>query len=185
MEPAEPSVAELLAVLAERDRVIAELLARVADLERRLGQNSQNSNRPPSSEGYAKPAPKSRRHRGQRGTGGQPGHPGSTLCPVDKPDQVIVHRPRRCQRCDRSLRRAPVRSVERRQVFDLPELRLAVTEHRIEHRRCRCGHTTMAAGPDGVSAPTQYGAGVRAVATYRCGAQHTLCVNLTPQDFLV
>ena len=92
MEPAEPSVAALLAALAERDRqltelqaerdrqlaerdrVIAGLLARVADLERRLGQNSRNSNRPPSSEGYAKPKPKSRRQRGQRRSGGQPGH---------------------------------------------------------------------------------------------------------------
>jgi transposase len=179
MQPAEPSVAELRAALAERDRqlaerdrVIAELMARVAELERRLGQNSDNSNRPPSSEGYAKPAPKSRRQRGQRRSGGQPGHPGSTLCQVDEPDRVVVHRPRRCQGCYRSLRRAGLASVERRQVFDLPELRLQVTEHRIEHRRCRCGHTTMAAGPDGVSAPTQYGPGVRAVATYLCGAQH-------------
>jgi len=145
MEPAEPAVAELQAALAERDRVIAELLARVAELERRLGQNARNSNRPPSSEGYDKPAPKSRRRRGQRGTGGQPGHPGTTLCQVEEPDRVLVQRPRRCQRCDRSLRRARVSSVERRQVFDLPELRLQSTEYRIEHRRCRCGHTTMAA----------------------------------------
>ncbi|HXZ73314.1 MAG TPA: IS66 family transposase [Streptosporangiaceae bacterium] len=172
MEPAEPTVAELQAALAERDRVIAELLARVAELERRLGQNSHNSNRPPSSEGYAKPAPKSRRRQGQRGTGGQPGHPGTTLCQVEEPDRVLVQRPQRCQRCDRSLRRARVSSVERRQVFDLPELRLQSTEYRIEHRRCRCGHTSMAAVPEGVTAPTQYGPGVRGVATYLCGAQH-------------
>ena len=170
MEPAESSVAALLAALAERDgqltelraerdrqlaerdRVIAELLARVADLERQLGQNSRNSNRPPSSEGYAKPKPKSRRQRGQRRSGGQPGHPGTTLAQVEDPDRVVVHRPRRCDGCHRSLRRARVSSVERRQVFDLPEVRLAVTEHRVEHRRCRCGQITMAAAPDGVSA---------------------------------
>ena len=141
-------------------------------MERRLGLNSRNSNRPPSSEGYAKPAPKSRRHRGHRRSGGQPGHPGTTLAQVKDPDRVVVHRPRRCDRCHRSLRRARVSSVERRQVFDLPEVRLAVTEHQVEHRRCRCGQTTMAAAPDGVSAPTQYGPGVRGVATYLCGAQH-------------
>jgi transposase len=170
MEPAAPSVAELLVVLAERDRqlaemqaerdrqlaerdrMIAELLARVADLERRLGQDLRNSNRPPSSEGYAKPAPKSRRQRGQRATGGQPGHPGTTLCQVEAPDRVVVHRPRRCSGCHRSLRRARVNSVERRQVFDLPAVRLQVTEHQIEHRRCRCGRTTMAAVPEGVNA---------------------------------
>jgi len=94
MEPAEPSVAELQAALAERDRqladrdrVIAELVARVEELERRLGQNSRNSNRPPSAEGYAKPAPKSRRQRGRRGSGGQPGHPGTTLAQVEDPDR--------------------------------------------------------------------------------------------------
>ena len=94
MEPAEPSVAQLQAALAERDRqladrdrVIAELVARVEELERRLGQNSRNSNRPPSSEGYAKPAPKSRRQRGRRGSGGQPGHPGTTLAQVEDPDR--------------------------------------------------------------------------------------------------
>ena len=159
MKPAEPSVAELQAaladrdrLLADRDRVIAELVARVEELERRLGQNSRNSNRPPSSEGYAKPAPKSRRQRGRRGSGGQPGHPGTTLAQVEDPDRVVVHRPRRCDGCHRSLRRARVSSVERRQVFDLPEVRLAVTEHQVEHRRCRCGQTTMAAAPDGVGA---------------------------------
>ena len=136
MEPAEPSVAELQAALADRDRqladrdrVIAELVARVEELERRLGQNSRNSNRPPSSEGYAKPAPKSRRQRGRRRSGGQPGHPGTTLAQVQDPDRVVVHRPRRCDGCHRSLRRARVTSVERRQVFDLPEVRLGVTEH--------------------------------------------------------
>ena len=160
MEPAEPNVAQLQAALADRDRqladrdrVIAELVARVEELERRLGQNSRNSNRPPSSEGYAKPKPKSRRQRGQRRSGGQPGHPGTTLAQVEDPDRVVVHRPRRCDGCHRSLRRARVSSVERRQVFDLPEVRLAVTEHQVEHRRCRCGQTTMAAAPDGVSAP--------------------------------
>ena len=136
MEHAEPNVAQLQAALAERDRqladrdrVIAELVARVEELERRLGQNSRNSNRPPSSEGYAKPAPKSRRQRGRRRSGGQPGHPGTTLAQVKDPDRVVVHRPRRCEGCHRSLRRARVTSVERRQVFDLPEVRLGVTEH--------------------------------------------------------
>ena len=76
MEPVEPSVAELQAALAERGRIIVELVARVeggAPARAEL----RNSSRPPStSEGYDKPKPKSRRHRGQRRTGGQPGRPG-------------------------------------------------------------------------------------------------------------
>ena len=176
---------ELRAQLAERDRTIVVLseenaalraqlgvvLERVAELERRVGQSPRNSDQPPSSEGYGKPPPRSRRKRGQRGPGGQPGHEGTTLCQIADPDRVVCHAPRRCG-CGRSLRRAPVTSVEVRQVFDLPEIRLDVTEHRIEHRACRCGRVTMAELPAGVNAPTQYGPSVRAVATYLLAGQH-------------
>jgi transposase len=176
---------ELRAQLAERDRTIVVLseenaglraqlgavLERVAELERRVGQSPRNSNKPPSSEGYDKPAPRSRRTRGERGSGGQPGHQGSTLCQVADPDRVVRHAPTRCP-CGRSLHRAPVSSVEVRQVFDLPEIRLRVTEHRIEHRACRCGRVTMAEPPAGVGAPTQYGPSLRAVATYLLAGQH-------------
>ncbi|MFF5153316.1 IS66 family transposase zinc-finger binding domain-containing protein [Kitasatospora aureofaciens] len=49
--------------------------------------------------------------------------------------------------------------IERRQVFDLPEIRLRVTEHRIEHRRCACGQVTGASAPQGAGAPAPHGAG--------------------------
>lgn len=75
-------------------------------------------------------------------------------------------------RATAALRRAPVTSVEARQVFDLPEVRLRVVEHRLQHRRCRCGTVTMAAVPDGVGAPVQYGPRVRAVGAYLVGYQH-------------
>jgi len=67
-------------------------------------------------------------------------------------------------------------SAERRQVFDLPAVALTVTEHRVEHHRCGCGHITMATATDGVpagvGAPLQYGPGVRAVAVYVVAGQH-------------
>lgn len=73
-------------------------------------------------------------------------------------DLVVTHAPRRCG-CGRSLRRPRDTSTEVRQVFDLPEIRLRVTEHGIEHRCCRYGATTMPEPPVGVAAPTQYGQG--------------------------
>jgi len=172
-------LSRLEAVLAERDATIEELrarnealTARVAQLEALLRKDSRTSSKPPSSDGPVKPPPRSRRQRSGRGPGKQPGEPGVTLRQVDTPDEVVVHRPSACGGCGRSLRRAPVASVEARQVFDLPEVRVRVTEHRLQHRRCRCGEVTMAAVPDGVGAPIQYGPRVRAVGAYLVGYQH-------------
>ena len=153
----------LRARLAERDRSVvlltdqntalraqlATLTERLAELERQQRQNPRNSSKPPSSEGYAKPAPKSRRSRSGRAPGRQPGAPGTTLHQVADPDQVRRHVPARCAGCARPLDRAPVTSTEVRQVADLPTVALAWVEHRIEHRRCSCGTVTMAGADDG------------------------------------
>jgi len=80
---------------------------RVAELEARLGQSSKNSSKPPSSEGLAKPAPKSLRKRSGRESGGQAGHPRSTLGAVAVPDEVIVHEPGCCRGCGDDLSGAP------------------------------------------------------------------------------
>ena len=107
---------------AELRGQLVALAERVAELERRVGQNPRNSHRPPSSEGYDKPAPRSRRERTDRGPGGQPGHEGRTLRRVATPDERVVHTPVACAGCGASLAGAPVTSTEARQVFDLPQL---------------------------------------------------------------
>jgi transposase len=177
---------ELRAQVAERDRAIvllseentalrdrlAGLAERVLELERRLGQTPRNSDRPPSSEGYAKPPPRSLRKPGQHHSGGQPGHSGTTLRRVATPDERVLHRPVRCAGCGASLAAAAVVAVERRQVFDLPDLRLRVIEHELARCRCRCGRLSAAPPPPGVGAPTQYGPGMRGLATYLLTAQH-------------
>ncbi len=86
----------------------------IAELTARLGKNAKNSSKPPSTDGLAKPAPKSRREKTGRMPGGQPGHPGSTPALVDDPDRTVVHEPERCRRCGEGLVPAPVTAVERR-----------------------------------------------------------------------
>jgi len=105
---------------------VTRLVAENVELRRRLAANSGNSHRPPSSDGYAKPAPRSRRERGERPSGGQPGHPGVTLRQVESADEVVVHAPPVCTGCGGSLADAPVISTEARQVFDLPPIALHV-----------------------------------------------------------
>ncbi|MDG4787670.1 IS66 family transposase [Micromonospora sp. WMMD1102] len=175
-----PSIVELLERLArlearvlelERDnaglrRENAVLRAENADLRARLGQDSSNSSRPPSSDGLAKPAPKSLRTRSGRRAGGQPGHQGRTLRQVDDPHEWVEHEPAGCGECGGDLTGARVAGVVARQVFDLPEVGVRVTEHRIVSRRCGCGHVTAGRSPDGVDAPVQYGPRAQAAAVY-------------------
>jgi transposase len=162
----------LRALVADLGELNLALSERVSELEARLGQTPRNSHKPPGSEGYEKPAPRSRRERTDREPGGQPGHEGRTLRQVQTPDEVLVHEPAACAGCGGSLCDAPVVSTEARQVFDLPQVALRVVEHRLEHRRCRCGQVTMADVPAGVGAPTQYGPGLRGLATYLLAGQY-------------
>jgi transposase len=139
---------------------------RVKHLEDQLAKNSRNSGKPPSTDGVRKPAPKSLRGKSARPSGGQPGHAGETLAMAEKPDHTERHRVERCGCCGRSLAACPPDGIEKRQVHDLPPLRLIVTEHQAELKRCSCGHLNKAAFPEGVNAPVQYGSGVKAVAVY-------------------
>lgn len=145
----------------------AKLRARVEKLEAQLAKNSTNSHKPPSSDGLKKPVPKSRREKGKRKSGGQPGHKGETLEMVATPDEVVVHRLTVCASCQHDLRGVAAADVVRRQVFDIPPLHLQVTEHQAEVKVCPgCQHTSRAAFPQGVNAPTQYGPNVLAQAVY-------------------
>ena len=150
---------------APRQQVTA-LLARVQELEGRLAKDSHTSSKPPSSDGLARQTRSLRQQSGKK-PGGQPGHRGTTLPLVETPDQVVVHRPTACPHCQTPLAGRPAERIERRQVRDLPPMRLVVTEHRAERVRCpHCQALTPAAFPAGVDAPAQYGSGVRALAVY-------------------
>jgi hypothetical protein len=117
---------ELIATRAE----LARAVTRIAELEARLAANSGNSSKPSSSDGLAKPAPKPRplRRKTGRRPGGQPGHDRTTLRQVAKPKHEIAHEPAACTGCGCSLAGRPITSVERRQSFDLPPIRVDVTE---------------------------------------------------------
>src|SRR5215210_3504341 len=83
---------------------VSELRAENEELRGRLGTDSHNSSKPPSSDGPgSKPHPKSRRVPSGRKPGGQPGHRGQTLQQVETPDVVAVDRPVACRGCGQSL----------------------------------------------------------------------------------
>jgi transposase len=145
---------------------VARLTARVAELEARLGMNSANSSKPPSSDGYSKPNPKSLREKSGRKPGGQKGHVGTNLRQVSEPDVVAVHSPQCCE-CGYCLDGVVADHVERRQVFELPEKLLRVTEHQLVAKQCpRCGRVVRAVAPPEAPGCVQYGPRFRALLVY-------------------
>ena len=164
----EQLVGPLTEQMARLTAEVSELRAENEELRGRLGTDSHNSSKPPSSDGPgSKPHPKSRREPSGRKPGGQPGHVGQTLRPVEPPDEIVVHAPIMCRGCGECLDTAPVVRSERRQVLDLPPVRLQVTEHQAETRQCaECGVETLGQFPTGVAAPVQYGPGVAGLAVY-------------------
>ena len=165
-------IAELTEQNVALARQLEEQAERIAQLERRLGQNSGNSSLPPSSDRFGKPKPRSLRGKTDRRPGKQPGSPGAALRQVDKPDEVVDHVPIGCAGCGGDLADADAAGVVRRQVHDIPEVTVKVVEHRLHKRRCACGCVTTAAAPAGVSSPVAYGPNLRALACYLVVFQH-------------
>jgi transposase len=158
--------ARLRASVAELGEQLAAAQGRVEDLEAQLGMSSRNSSKPPSSDGLAKPAPKSLRQKSGRGPGRPRGQVGFTLEPVPDPKHRRRHEPHACAGCGGDLAGAPVVGVESRQVFDLPPIALEVTQHDLVARKCSCGTVTKAAAPAGVNAPVQYGSRLAGAGVY-------------------
>lgn len=165
-------MAELAAKLDELSAANLALSAENAELRAKLKLNSKNSSKPPSSDGYAKPAPKSRRRRSGKKPGKQPGDPGKNLAQIEDPDAIVNHVPDHCERCGNSLGAAPVTGVIRRQVFELPPVKVVVTEHRAERRKCGCGCETTAPFPAEATGPACYGPNLRALVCYLVVRQH-------------
>ena len=147
------------------------LRKRVKHLEERLAKNSSNSSKPPSTDGFSKPKPKNLRNKSGKKPGGQNGHSGRRLEPVDDPDHTVPHDPLQCS-CGCHLGNAPVVDIEKRQVFDVPPVKVVVTEHVVKTKICpECGAKVKGEFPDEASAPTQYGPRFGAIVAYLLGYQ--------------
>ncbi|WP_344014165.1 IS66 family transposase, partial [Nocardiopsis exhalans] len=168
-----PSYEELAALVVEQAATITQLRAdlsqaneRIAELQARLDSDSTNSSKPSSTDPFVKPKPKSQRRRTGRKPGGQPGHPGQTRAQTPDPDHVLEHHPHTCGGCGGDLAGSEQTGLVRRQVVDLPPIKPTVTEHQMIEHTCACGERTRASAPEGINAPVQFGANVRAMICY-------------------
>jgi transposase len=169
---------EELAVQLEKQAVALK------ELQERLSKNSQNSSKPPSTDGYNKhKRTQSLRKPGQKPNGGQLGHEGHTLKASASPDHEITHKVECCKNCCMSLKDVQASAYEERQVFDIPAIRIEVTAHLAEIKICpKCGHENKGEFPAEATQPTQYGNEVKTWAAYFTN-QHFISVERTSQIF--
>jgi transposase len=148
------------------ESTIQQLQIRVHELEDRLSKNSSNSSKPPSSDGLKK-KPKSLRKPSGKKPGGQQGHIGKGLVQVSHPDLIVTHMPSNCTGCGSDLSSVGGIIAEQRQVFDIPQPIINVTEHRIEEKKCPCcSKLSKASFPENIKGPVQYGNRIRSLITY-------------------
>jgi len=138
---------------------VALLLILVKLLLARLGMNSRNSSKPPSTDPNRK---KKSRAVSDKPVGGQVGRNGTTLLPIDEPDNIEVIKIDR-----RTLPHGNYHDAgfERRQIIEL-QIERVVTEYRAQVLVNDQGQRFVAEFPNGVTRPAQYGASVKANAVY-------------------
>lgn len=150
---------------------IAELLEEISRLRDQLSKDSHNSSKPPSSDGFKKSrknkTTRSLRQSSGKTPGGQKGHTGHTLQMIENPTHIVIHDASNCSNCGGELSSESGQLHERRQVFDLPPLKLEVTEHRSYTKKCpKCNTFTTGSFPQEASSRIQYGNRVKSLATY-------------------
>ena len=167
----------LLEKISALEAEVLRLRAENEELRRRLGLTSENSHKPPSSDGYRKKSVRPGLPKGgKKPMGGQKGHKGKTLRQVEKPDKVALRLPESCSICGRSIEAEEAyRVIGQRQVFDLPDPKLEVIEHRLCTVEC-CGHAQQGSYPAHVKSSVQYGPGVRALVT-KLSVDHKMPLN--------
>ena len=160
----------LLAALIRIDELEKQVAAqnvRIQKLEDQIAKNSQNSSKPPSSDGLKKPKTRSLRRKSGKNKGGQKGHKGHTLKMVAKPHYREVQALTVCPQCEQDLTHEAVIGHEKRQLFDLPPIEIEVTEYQAEIKQCpQCQQPAKAAFPEHITAPVQYGPRLKAQAIY-------------------
>ena len=164
LEEKDHLIASLQSVISSMQASINELNQTIAALKEQLKKNSNNSSKPPSSDGYRKPTPKSLRESSGKQQGGQKDHPGSYLSVCAEPDQIMPHMPTVCESCPRYEEcKGASRVAEQRTVIDIT-VDVNLCEHQALSVDCPIhGMSMKGEFPADVRGPLQYGQNLQAL----------------------
>ena len=166
IEVLEREIAARDGIIAERDAIIAAQALKIKELEEKLNKNSQNSSKPPSSDGYKRPRPVSNREKTGKKPGAQPGHKGNGLKMPD-PDviQDVAHIPEKCLGCPNLGKCKKVDTSPIRNEVDV-EIQVVLRRHYTESYACPLQGGIVLRGefPEGMNSSMQYGPGVKSLA---------------------
>lgn len=160
------TVDSLTSTIDAQTALIAQLNQVIGELKEQINKNSKNSSKPPSSDGFKKPAPKSLRKPSGKKPGGQGGHPGTHLAVIAQPDETIGHMPSACEGCPHyKMCKGTACISEKRHVIDAV-VTVNVTEHQaLEIPVCMLhGGTRKGEFPVDIKATVQYGENLQALA---------------------
>ena len=154
----------------ELQKMVYSLMEEIKDLRHRLSKyenpkNSNNSSVPPSKD-ENRPKRKSLREKSNKKVGGQKSREGKTLNMVETPDIIEKHLPEYCNCCGNNISKITAEFVGKRQIFDIPEIKVQVTEHQVFKRKCICGHETIINFPIQANAPVSYGNNIESLIGY-------------------
>ena len=168
----------------DKDKIIEELLKALADLTKEVQylknrlskyehpKNSNNSSVPPSQDENRPKRNQSLREKTGRKPGGQKGRKGNTLKMIEKPDIIEKNIPDFCNCCGKDISSLASKLVGKRQIIDLPEIKLHVHEHQIFKKVCSCGHQTTSQYPSAANAPISYGNNLESLIGYLHARQY-------------
>lgn len=161
------TVANLEKETNEKDILINQQKELIEKQENQLNRNSQNSSKPPSTDGFVKIVkPKSERVKSGKLTGGQLGHIGITLKQNENPDIIEFHEIDQCVSCSHDLS-AIEATYSIRQEIDIPKVKPIITEHKIASKACpHCKKISTAKVPDNLTQSAQYGPRIKALVSY-------------------
>jgi len=155
----------LLDQIREGERIIREQAEKIKALELILKKDSHNSSKSPSGDKFRKV--KNNRVKSEKKSGGQKGHKGKTLNLSENPDKIEIIEIEKCSCCKGDIRKEKIIGIERRQVYDIPKVKVKITEYQSEIKKCsNCGKINRGKFPEEVSNVVQYGNRIKSFTMY-------------------